>query len=364
MIITIVAGARPNFMKIKPIIDALIVEGFKDIKLVHTGQHYDKNMSQDFFNELELPKPDINLNVKGGSQASQTANIMLKFEKYLIGNPTDLLIVVGDVNSTLACSLVATKMGIKIAHVEAGLRSGNWAMPEEVNRVLTDHMSDYLFTTSKHANTNLKNEGISNKKVFFVGNVMIDTLLKNKNKIKTSKIFSELSLKSRDYILFTLHRPSNVDNKDTLNANMVFCKEISEIITVVFTIHPRTKSSLKKMNLWSELENNKNIILLNALGYLDFVSIMSEAKLVITDSGGIQEETTVLGIPCITLRDETERPETVELGTNRIVGNDFDLAKELVSEFLSSNVKYSTPPLWDGKSSKRIAKTFYKIFKS
>ena len=338
MNITIVAGARPNFIKIKPIIDALIVEGFKDIKLVHTGQHYDRNMSQDFFVELELPKPDINLDIRGGSHASQTANIMIKFEQYLIKNPTDLLIVVGDVNSTLACSLVATKMGIKIAHIEAGLRSGNWYMPEEVNRVLTDHMSDYLFTTSKYANTNLKNEGISNRKIFFVGNVMIDTLLQNKDKIKASKIFSKLNLRDKDYILFTLHRPSNVDNLDSLKANMAFCKEISEIITVVFTIHPRTKSSLKKMNLWSHLENNKNMILLNALGYLDFISIMSRAKLVVTDSGGIQEETTVLGIPCVTLRDETERPETVELGTNRIVGNDFGLAKELVLDFLSNNL--------------------------
>ena len=356
MMITIVAGARPNFIKIKPILEALKSEGLKDIQLVHTGQHYDKNMSQDFFNELELPTPDVNLGVKGGSHTAQTANIMIEFEKFIIDNPTILLIVVGDVNSTLACSLVATKMGIKIVHVEAGLRSGNWDMPEEVNRVLTDHMSDFLFTTSKYANNNLKREGISKDKVFFVGNVMIDTLFQNKDKIDNSDIITKINLKNKDYILMTLHRPSNVDNIASLSENIEFCYEVSKIIETIFILHPRTKISLKKANLWQNLKENKNIVLLDALGYLDFIKLMSKAKIVITDSGGMQEETTVLGIPCITLRKETERPETVSVGTNKIVGNNFKLAKNTVINLLNNNLKYKTPELWDGKSAIRIAK--------
>jgi UDP-N-acetylglucosamine 2-epimerase (non-hydrolysing) len=362
MTITIVAGARPNFIKIKPIIDALIQEGFKDIQLVHTGQHYDENMSGKFFKELNIPEPDVNLGIGAGSHAFQTANIMIKFENYLIKSPTDLLIVVGDVNSTLACSLVASKMGVKIAHVEAGLRSGNWAMPEEVNRVLTDHMSDYLFTTSEYANKNLQKEGFVKDKVFFVGNVMIDTLLKNKKKSDSSNILNNLDIVGQDFILVTLHRPSNVDSLDDLKKYISFFGKLSNSIKVIFSIHPRTKNKLKNTELWEELIIKNNILLIDALGYIDFIKVLSSSKIVITDSGGIQEEATVLGTPCITLRQETERPETVNVGTNKIVGNDIALAEKLVEDFLSNPVQFSVPKLWDGKASKRIAKILSKIY--
>ncbi len=354
MNITIVAGARPNFMKIAPIIEAILEkkkEGFNiNYRLVHTGQHYDKNLSGTFFEELNIPLPDTNLEVKSGTQAEQTAAIMIGFENELKQNPCDLVMVVGDVTSTMACTIVAKKAHIKVAHVEAGIRSGDMRMPEEVNRIVTDSLTDYFFTTSKYANENLTQLGVSKSKIFFVGNVMIDTLLKNKNRLQKPSLWKDLGLIEKKYMVMTLHRPSNVDETDLLQ------QLISQIVTlgkgypIIFPVHPRTQKLLSDLDL-----NFKNLHYVNPLGYLEFNFLVKNALAVITDSGGITEETTVMNVPCITLRDSTERPETCDIGTNILVGSDSIKIENAFKILLSGIWKQGVvPELWDGNAAKRI----------
>ncbi len=352
-----VVGARPNFMKVAPIHREL--QKFKsevNHLICHTGQHYDNNMSKVFFNDLELPKPDYYFGVGSGSHAAQTANVMIEFEKVLLKEKPNLVIVVGDVNSTIACSLTAKKMGIKIAHVEAGLRSLDMNMPEEINRILTDRISDYLFVTEQSGLNNLKEEGVDDTKVYFVGNTMIDSLIYYQNKISQSDILNELKLKKQEYILVTLHRPSNVDTKESLKGLVGFLNRISKQKKVIFPIHPRTMSNLKKYKLDEEISNN--IILTEPLGYIDFQALIKNTVLVITDSGGIQEETTYLGVQCITLRTTTERPVTVDIGTNRLIGTELEKAEKACLYVLSGNKKEGAiPKYWDGKAAERITKS-------
>jgi UDP-N-acetylglucosamine 2-epimerase (non-hydrolysing) len=352
-----VVGARPNFMKVAPIHKAfcgLSPGEHKVLHLIcHTGQHYDEKMSKIFFEDLELPKPDYFLGVGSGSHAEQTGNVMKEFEKVLIREEPDLVIVVGDVNSTIACSLTAVKMGIKIAHVEAGLRSFDRSMPEEINRVLTDAISDFLFITEKSAWKNLKDEGIDESKIFMVGNVMIDSLIRYLTKTRISNILDSLSLLSGSYALVTLHRPSNVDLEDGLRKIVTLLNKLSTEIKVVFPIHPRTKKNLESHSLIKSLSGD--IILTDPIGYIDFISLVKNSKLVLTDSGGIQEETTYLGIPCVTLRNNTERPITVEIGTNILAGDDRERALESCLSILGGELKNgSIPDLWDGHSGERI----------
>jgi len=354
-----VVGARPNFIKIAP-----IHSSFQKYKseinhlICHTGQHFDEKMSKIFFDELQMPKPDFYLGISGGSHAVQTANIMIEFEKVLISEKPDLVIVPGDVNSTIAASLVAAKLHIPVAHVEAGLRSFDRKMPEEVNRVLTDEISDYLFVTEKSGLTNLKNEGVDNTKVFFTGNVMIDSLVNFMPVIEKSKIISKLSLKFGNYVLATFHRPSNVDNKNNLTLLIEAINKISEERKVVFPIHPRTQNNLKLFGLSDKL--NSNIIKLDPIGYIDFLSLTKNADLVVTDSGGIQEETTFLGVQCITVRDNTERPITSEIGTNHMIGTDFYKVVTAAKIILEGDKKIGRiPDLWDGKASQRIVEILF-----
>lgn len=329
--------------------------------ICHTGQHYDDQMSKVFFDEFEMPKPHFYLGVGSGSHAEQTAKVMIEFEKVLLNEKPDLVIVVGDVNSTIACSLTAVKLGVKVAHVEAGLRSFDRTMPEEINRILTDAISDYLFVTEKSGITNLLNEGVSQDKIFFVGNVMIDSLLNHMDKINSSDIHSKLNLYSKNYCVVTLHRPSNVDNSESLKRLVNLINEISKIKKIIFPIHPRTKNNLEKFSLINSL--NHNTVLTEPLGYKDFISLVKESALVLTDSGGIQEETTYLGIPCITLRNSTERPITVEVGTNYLVGDDLNLAYHQAINVLNGDYKKGqVPDLWDGKASERIVKTLVEKF--
>lgn len=359
-----VVGARPNFMKIAPIVRAMErAGGIKQI-LVHTGQHYDAEMSDFFFKDLELPRPDIYLGVGSGSHAEQTARIMVAFEKIVLNEKPDLVIVVGDVNSTLACALVAAKLQIPLAHVEAGLRSFDRTMPEEINRIVTDALADYLFITEKSAEKNLLNEGIDKKKIFFVGNVMIDTLVKSREKAERSSILSTLRLEPRAYALLTLHRPSNVDDKETLEHIFEALEEMLHQIKIVYPIHPRSLKKIKEFNLDSKfafLSDDKQkahsdgFMMVNPLGYLDFLKLMTNAALVLTDSGGIQEETTVLGIPCLTLRRNTERPATVEQGTNIIVGVEKDKIIAESRNIINGKSKINKiPERWDGKAAERI----------
>ena len=356
-----VVGTRPNFIKIAPLIREM--GKHKEIKqvLVHTGQHYDEAMSKAFFEDLEIPKPDINLGVGSASDAVQTAKIMLEFEKILAKEKPDLVVVVGDVNSTFAAAITAKKCGIKVAHVEAGLRSFDMAMPEEINRILTDRVSDFLFTTEESGNKNLINEGIDKNKVFFVGNVMIDTLLNHKEKAKKSKILSKLKLSKNDYAVLTLHRPSNVDNKKSLNCNLDILNKISQKIKIIFPVHPRTLKNIKKFELDKKIKNLKNIALTEPLGYLDFLCLMSNSKFIITDSGGIQEETTILGVPCVTMRNNTERPVTVKEGTNILVSTNKDKIVIACNKLIQyANIKGKIPKLWDGRAAERIVKILLK----
>lgn len=359
--LTIVSGARPNFVKISPIIQSLKKAAAKgaDIRyrLVHTGQHYDYKMSESFFSELNIPIPDVNLGCGGKSQAQQTAAIMVAFEKDLMRNPTELVLVVGDVTSTLACSIVAKKAGAKIAHVEAGLRSFDSTMPEEINRIVTDSISDYYFTTSEYANKNLRRAGGSDDRIFFVGNVMIDTLLANKNRFRPSDDYAHLGLKLRKYIVLTLHRPSNVDDESRLRRLINQIVKSSCGNPVIFPVHPRTAKMLKRLNLQAD-----NLHLISPLGYLEFNYLVKNAMAVITDSGGVSEETTVLKIPCLTLRDKTERPETCLIGTNELVGatpENIDLA---MKKLFSGNWKEGAiPQLWDGRTADRIVDILLKL---
>lgn len=362
MRITIVAGARPNFMKIAPIIDAIKAQQLKGVnlkfRLVHTGQHYDKNLSETFFKELNIPYPDVNLNVKSGTQAEQTAAIMIAFEKDLMKNPTDLVLVVGDVNSTMACAIVAKKEDVPVAHVEAGIRSGDMRMPEEINRIVTDSLTDYFFTTSEHANTNLRQVGVSDNAIFFTGNVMIDTLLKHKARFKQPDIWKQLGLKSKAYLVLTLHRPSNVDEEKMLKNLIEVIGDNSKGFPIIFPVHPRTRQILNRLDIAID-----HLHLVDPLGYLEFNYLVSNALGVLTDSGGITEEATVMNIPCITLRDTTERPETCEIGTNVLVGNDYDLLKQKLKAMVENNWKQGQIPiLWDGQAATRIVNHLIEIF--
>ena len=424
MLITLIAGARPNFMKIAPLIKAIQAAeaAGKDIhyRLVHTGQHYDKNMSDTFFEELGIPMPDVNLGCGGGTQAEQTANIMVAFERDLMANPTDLVLVVGDVTSTMACSIVAKKLNTKVCHVEAGIRSWDLTMPEEINRMVTDALADYMFTTSEVANKNLLMQGAcleargerleakgtedeakgerlevkgtedevkgerlkargeelpalpeeqyafkrTPQRVWYVGNVMIDTLLANRSRFRRPAVFDALGLAEKNYIVMTMHRPANVDEEAHLKALM------DQIITnvhglpIIFPIHPRTAKIF--YNLWGDEAQLKqlfpNLHIVDPMGYLEFNYLVERAKAVVTDSGGITEETTVMGVPCITLRDNTERPETCTVGTNELIGTDPAAVKPALDLLFGGQWKKGAiPPLWDGHTAERIIDILYTV---
>ena len=407
MKITLIAGARPNFMKVAPIIKAIkewkptsgsSLKGREEIqyRLVHTGQHYDKNMSDTFFEELGIPAPDVNLGCGGGSQAEQTAHIMVAFEKELMAHPADIVLVVGDVTSTMACSIVAKKLNTKVCHVEAGIRSWDLTMPEEINRMVTDSLADYMFTTSDVANRNLVRLGASlqlppkgrrviaqnpspingedgkcdNKihpslqggagvgpKVWFVGNVMIDTLLANRSRFRKPEVWDELGLKEQEFIVMTMHRPANVDEENHLRAMMEQIIDNVHGLPVIFPIHPRTAKLF--YGWWGdEAELAKrlpNLHIVEPMGYLEFNYLVERAKAVVTDSGGITEETTVMGVPCITLRDNTERPETCTVGTNELIGTDPAAIKPALDKLFAGEWKKGAiPELWDGHTAARI----------
>ena len=362
MNITIVAGARPNFMKIAPIIEAIQINKRAgrniNFRLVHTGQHYDNNLSDTFFKSLNIPLPHNNLEVKSGTQAEQTAAIMIGFEKELQQHPCDLVLVVGDVTSTMACTIVAKKAQIKVAHVEAGIRSGDMTMPEEINRIVTDSLTDFFFTTSTYANNNLKKLGVSDNQIFFVGNVMIDTLLKNKAKFQKPDLWNQIGLKAKKYLVLTLHRPSNVDEQQQLGAMLSLITRLGKDYPIIFPVHPRTKQVLENMDIEAT-----NLHLVDPLGYLEFNFLVEHALAVLTDSGGITEETTVMNVPCITLRENTERPETCKLGTNILVGKDPKKIETAFETLLSGNWKSTTiPKLWDGKTAERIVEHLINIY--
>ncbi len=386
--ITLIAGARPNFMKIAPLIHAIQAaqQSGADIsyRLVHTGQHYDKNMSDTFFEELGIPQPDVNLGCGGGTQAEQTAHIMVEFEKELLAHPTDLVLVVGDVTSTMACSIVAKKLNTKVAHVEAGIRSWDLTMPEEINRMVTDSLADYFFTTTEVADANLLRNGAVYaedykeekvnlghnripQRIWRVGNVMIDTLLKNMPRFRKPAVYDELCLAAGKYIVMTMHRPANVDEETHLKALM------EQILTnvngelVIFPIHPRTAKIF--YGLWGSEENISklfpNLHIVEPMGYLEFNYMVQHARAVVTDSGGITEETTVMGIPCITLRDNTERPETCTVGTNELIGTNPDAVAPALKKLYEGNWKKGgIPELWDGKTAERIIKIILSMNKN
>ena len=387
MLITLIAGARPNFMKIAPLIKAIQAAeaAGKDIhyRLVHTGQLYDKNMSDTFFEELGIPMPDVNLGCGGGTQAEQTANIMMAFEKDLMANPTDLVLVVGDVTSTMACSIVAKKLNTKVCHVEAGIRSWDLTMPEEINRMVTDALADYMFTTSEVANKNLVLSGCNlenvpnsliassphrlpeegytfervKQRVWYVGNVMIDTLLANRSRFRKPDVYDTLGLEEKQYIVMTMHRPANVDEEAHLKALMEQIITNVHGLPIIFPIHPRTAKIF--YNLWGDEAQLKqlfpNLHIVDPMGYLEFNYMVERAKAVVTDSGGITEETTVMGVPCITLRDNTERPETCTVGTNELIGTDPAAVKPALDLLFSGEWKKGAiPALWDGHTAERI----------
>lgn len=412
MLITLIAGARPNFMKIAPLIKAIQkahAEG-KDIhyRLVHTGQHYDKNMSDTFFEELGIPMPDVNLGCGGGTQAEQTANIMVAFERDLMANPTDLVLVVGDVTSTMACSIVAKKLNTRVCHVEAGIRSWDLTMPEEINRMVTDSLADYMFTTSEVANKNLLLQGASLEvrgerlevkgeengeadihasrliaslphnlpvleeeqyafkrnvqRVWWVGNVMIDTLLANRARFRRPAVYDELGLQEKNYVVMTMHRPANVDEEQHLKALMEQIITNVHNLPIIFPIHPRTAKIF--YNLWGNEEQLSqlfpNLHIVAPMGYLEFNYLVEHAKVVVTDSGGITEETTVMGVPCITLRDNTERPETCTIGTNRLIGTNPQAVKPALDALFAGEWQPGAiPPLWDGHTAERIVEILY-----
>ena len=350
-------------MKIGPVSEEL-AKNHIDHKILHTGQHYDDEMSKVFFDDLGMSQPDIYLGVGSGSHAEQTGKIMIEFEKICFEEKPDLVVVVGDVNSTLACALVASKLWIPVAHIEAGLRSFDRTMPEEINRILTDQISDFLFTTCEDANANLKNEGIADRKIHFVGNVMIDTLLRFIEVASKSDILERLALKengsTKKYAVLTLHRPSNVDDAGTLKGIFAALKRLSEEIPIVFPAHPRTSKKIEDFGL-ADSGAKTRILITKPLGYLDFLCLMSKAAIVLTDSGGIQEETTILGIPCLTLRNNTERPVTVKQGTNTVVGNNPEKIIQAGLRILEEGItRKGIPKFWDGKAAERIVKTIVK----
>jgi UDP-N-acetylglucosamine 2-epimerase (non-hydrolysing) len=362
MKITLVAGARPNFMKVAPIIEA--IENFQrngkhiQYRLVHTGQHYDKNMSDSFFVQLGIPQPHTNLESGGGTQAQQTANIMVRFEKELFDHPADVVLVVGDVTSTLACSIVAKKLNIQVVHVEAGIRSYDLSMPEEINRMVTDSITDHYFTTSEIANQNLRNNGISNNRIHFVGNTMIDTLLKQEKNFQQPAIWKDASLIVGEYFVLTLHRPANVDAEYKLQELLNTIITGSRGLPIIFPVHPRTAKNLQTMGISAQ-----NLFMTDPMTYLEFNYLVKSAKAVITDSGGITEETTVMRVPCMTLRNNTERPETVTVGTNELIGTDpKNLPAAFQKLFEGSWKKGDIPELWDGKTGERIVAILDQIY--
>jgi UDP-N-acetylglucosamine 2-epimerase (non-hydrolysing) len=355
MRITCVVGARPNFMKVTPILTC--AAGLPDVRcrLLHTGQHYDERMSTLFFTELGLPQPDSYLGVGSGSHAVQTASVMLKFEEDLNAHHADLVLVVGDVNSTLACALVAVKRHIPVAHVEAGLRSRDRRMPEEINRILTDHMSDYLFTTEREAARNLQAEGIPAERIHFVGNVMIDTLLRHRKRARRTRIIERLSLTPGGYAVCTIHRPDSVDTIEAARRTLNAIAILAGRLPVILPLHPRTRSRWSSFGLMERLKRCDNLTITEPLGYLEFMALMDNSALVLTDSGGIQEETTILGVPCLTFRENTERPVTVTEGTNQLIGLDLMRLSTAIDEVLSGEiVDGRTPELWDGQAAARI----------
>ncbi len=353
-----IVGARPNFIKIAPLTNVYKNRPEIESVLVHTGQHYDEKMSDLFFRQLRIPEPDINLGIGSASHAVQTAEIMKAFEPVVLQHKPDVVLVVGDVNSTIACGLVAVKLGVKLVHVEAGLRSFDRTMPEEINRVLTDSISDLLFCTEQSGVDNLKAEGIPDEKIHMVGNVMIDSLLRNKAKAERSTILDDLNLNGDSYAILTLHRPANVDDPQVLAQILEAVDSLQHDMPVIFPIHPRTRKNLSSGSLAKRLDKMPGLRLLDPIGYLDFMKLMSKARLVMTDSGGVQEETTILEVPCVTLRENTERPVTVELGNNRIVGTDPKRIIAACREIIANNSPHQcrTPPLWDGKAAERIVK--------
>lgn len=350
-----IVGARPNFMKIAPIHRLMQASQRFDPILVHTGQHYDEKMSQIFFHDLELPAPDLYLGVGSGSHGQQTGAIMIELERIILDLKPDLVLVVGDVNSTIAAALVTSKLQAPLAHVEAGLRSFDRSMPEECNRMVTDSLSDLLFITEESGRQNLLHEGIRADKIHFVGNVMIDSLLRHLRKARESVIMQQLHVDHQSYALLTLHRPSNVDDRDIFHNILSALEKIEQQITIIFPIHPRSKKMLENFGLMSRIETMRQFKMIAPLGYLDFLQLMANAKFVLTDSGGIQEETTVLNVPCLTLRTNTERPITVEQGTNTLVGMDPDTIVSESENILAGRGKRgSAPPLWDGHAAQRI----------
>ena len=357
MKIILIAGARPNFMKIAPLIHELKKEGMnKDIVplLVHTGQHYDIAMSQVFFQELGIPEPDINLEVGSNSHAKQTAAIMKRFENVCLMEKPDWVVVVGDVNSTMACTLVAAKLCIRTAHVEAGLRSFDRTMPEEINRIVTDALADLLLTPSQDADQNLLTEGIAQEKIIFVGNIMIDTLVVNLKKAKAKNTYKQYNLNPKEYIYVTLHRPSNVDDPDKLQSIMEILERLSGSHPIIFPVHPRTRNMLTDIDY--HFKNDNGLFIIDPVGYHDSICLTDQARFVITDSGGLQEESTYLKVPCLTLRPNTERPVTITQGSNRLTSID-RLENDIKSMLTWSSENLQTPELWDGKTAKRIVQS-------
>jgi UDP-N-acetylglucosamine 2-epimerase (non-hydrolysing) len=350
-----VVGGRPNFVKMAPLLAAMRAVPSLRPLLVHTGQHYDHEMSRVFFEHLEIPDPDFFLGVGSGSHAQQTARVMERFEPVLTETRPDLVVVVGDVNSTLACGLVAAKLCVPVAHIEAGLRSRDRTMPEEINRILTDHLAEYLFTTSTDADQNLLAEGIPAGKIHFTGNVMIDTLRKYEAQARSRRTAEGMGLIPRGYALLTLHRPSNVDDPQAFGRILEGLEAILPRIPIVFPIHPRSRNRLAEFGLDARVERSTNLRLCAPLGYLGFLGLLMEARFVLTDSGGIQEETTALGVPCLTLRENTERPVTEELGTNRVIGTHPDRIAAEAGRLLDGEQRTGQlPPLWDGQAALRI----------
>lgn len=361
MLIDIIAGARPNFMKIAPVIRAIQARqqtgGRLEYRLIHTGQHYDPKMSGEFFKQLRIPQPDVNLEIGSGSAAEQTAGIMIGYEKLLLATRSDACLVVGDVTSTMACAIVAQKLHIPVGHVEAGIRSGDWGMPEEINRLVTDAITNWFFTTSDLAGANLRHSGVDDDRIFFVGNTMIDTLLHHRSEFVRPDFFDSFDLRAGEYFVLTLHRPANVDRGDGFLKLLNAISDGARDRKILFPVHPRTAKTLRELDSVPD-----NMLLVDPQPYLEFNYLVENAFAVITDSGGITEETTVMGVPCLTLRDNTERPETVTMGTNELIGTDpAALAPALERLFAGEWKKGSVPPLWDGQAAPRIAAHLEKL---
>ncbi len=361
MLVDLIAGARPNFMKIAPITHAIsaAAESGADIsfRLIHTGQHYDRNMSESFFEQLNIPNPNVNLGAGGGTQAEQASAIMVGYERLLLDKKPDLCLVVGDVTSTMACAIAAQKLHVKVAHVEAGIRSGDWTMPEEINRLVTDSITNYFFTTSEVANRNLRESGVADDRIFFVGNTMIDTLLTNMPRFTRPAIWDIAGLEAGSYFVMTLHRPANVDEEAKLKELLNEIVTNSNGLPLIFPVHPRTAKMLQGLGV-----DAPNLHFSDPMGYLEFNYLVKHAKAVITDSGGITEETTVMGVPCMTLRDNTERPETVTVGTNELIGTDPKaIAPAMATLFAGQWKKGDVPELWDGKTAQRIVDVLIRL---